>query len=75
MAFNNLKAEMAREGISQKQMAEFLGMTPENLRMKFAGRVNVSVPEACAIRDKWFPGLTIDYLFVSDGQPDDRTAG
>jgi transcriptional regulator with XRE-family HTH domain len=74
MTFGNLKAEMAREGISQEELAEFLKMTPTNLRGKFTGRVKWSLNECKRIINRYFPTLTIDYLFADTDNPNDCTA-
>lgn len=62
-----MKAEFSRQGIRQSDVADFLGMTLSNFNKK----VNESIPftnkEMFSIRDEFFPSLTIDYLFQSDG--------
>ena len=67
MAFCNLKAEMARVKVSQADVAEFLGMSTSNFNLKVNERIPITVQEAEEIKNRFFPGLTLDYLFVSDG--------
>lgn len=67
MAFCNLKAEMARTGISQADVAKFLGMSASNFSMKVNERIPITVQEAEGIKRRFFPGMTLDYLFASDG--------
>ncbi|MDR1015692.1 MAG: helix-turn-helix transcriptional regulator [Coriobacteriales bacterium] len=70
--YGNLKAEMARNGITQKRLAEFLGMTPQNVKMKFAGQVKFSLDECKSIRREIFPGLSLDYLFADNDMAEVR---
>lgn len=67
MAFCNLKAEMARVKVSQADVAEFLGMSTSNFNLKINERIPITVQEAEEIKNRFFPGLTLDYLFASDG--------
>lgn len=60
---NNLKAEMARAEVTQVDIAELLGTSPNTVVNKMAGRTSFNIKEAHAIRDKFFPDKTIDYLF------------
>jgi hypothetical protein len=61
--FPNLNAEMARYKVSPKDIAETLERTVERTRDKLTGRVSTSTQEAEAIRNKHFPGMSLDYLF------------
>lgn len=65
MSYQNIKAEMRREGITQENIATFLGMSTNNLSLKLNGKVAFTVPEAVAIRDKFFPDATLDYLLAN----------
>lgn len=67
MAFCNLKAEMTRVRVSQADIAEFLGMSTSNFNLKINERIPITVQEAEEIKNRFFPGMTLDYLFVSDG--------
>ena len=67
MAFCNLKAEMARVKVSQADVAEFLRMSTSNFNLKINERIPITVQEAEEIKNRFFPGLTLDYLFASDG--------
>jgi hypothetical protein len=62
--YGNLKAEMARRGISQGQIADFLGMSLNNVNYKINGRVSFTLREVTGIKDQFFPDETIDYLFA-----------
>jgi hypothetical protein len=52
--------------LSTNKVAEFLDMTPENLRMKLTGKIKFSLPESFAIRDRFFPNFNVDYLFADN---------
>jgi hypothetical protein len=67
MAFQNLKAEMSRYGVTQVSIAKHLGMSTNNFHEKLCGRVRFTIPEAFSIRDEFFPRMNIDYLFCADG--------
>lgn len=58
---------MVKEGIKQYEVADFLGMTASNFNRKLAESVPFTRDEMFAIRDKYFPGVTVDHLFQSDG--------
>lgn len=61
--FKNLRAEMARKGITNLLIAKELGINPATVSEKLTKPGRLKLDEAQAIRDKWFPELTIDYLF------------
>jgi len=56
---------MARAGITQTEIAEFLGMSFNNFNLKMNGKVGLSLSEVIAIKDAFFPDETIDYLFTN----------
>lgn len=58
----NMKLELRREGVSQKQVAEHLGMTTNNLNAKLNGRVAFTVQEVVEMRNRFMPDATLDYL-------------
>ena len=73
--YMNLKAEMARKGITNEQLANGIGINPATLsaKLNIAQIWNLSkmrLDEAQCLRDKFFPGMTMDYLF-GDVQPAD----
>ena len=59
----NLKAEKARKGIKNKHLANGIGINPATMsaKLNIAGRMRLD--EAQCLRDKFFPGMTMDYLF------------
>lgn len=65
----NLKAEMARKGITNEQLANEIGINPATMsaKLNIAGRMRLD--EAQCLRDKFFPGMTMDYLFGDSSVP------
>ena len=70
MALPNLSAEMARAEITQESIADAIGRTPQSVSRWITGKGSPKVEDAFAIRDRFFPGMTVDYLF--DDEPDTR---
>lgn len=64
--FKNLKAEMARNGISNKQIAEVLGIDVSTVSAKLNAYDRLKYCEAEKIRKTFFPDMQIDYLFAID---------
>ncbi|MBY4796765.1 hypothetical protein K6V98_00055 [Collinsella sp. AGMB00827] len=64
MALQNLKAEMRRKGITQAEIADFLGMTENNFCLKCNERIPTTLDEARKIQMKFFPSMRLDYLFA-----------
>ena len=67
MAYQNLKAELKRYGLSYSMVADLLGMSLNNFSLKANERIPMTVDEAKAIRDKFCPDADLDYLLASDG--------
>lgn len=67
--YPNLMAEMAREGITAEKIAEKIGINVATMSAKINYEGRMKLHEAAKIRDCFFPGMAIDYLFstVSDG--------
>lgn len=62
----NLSAEMVRFGVSVSDLQNFLNCTDKTVRNKLSGTTEFSVREALGIRDAFFPGYRIEYLFAQD---------
>lgn len=67
MSFQILRGELKSIGVKQVEVADLLGMTNSNFNRKLAEAVPFTRDEMFAIRDEYFPGVTVDYLFQSDG--------
>lgn len=63
---SNLRAEMTRYGVSALDFARVTGKTDRSIRDKISGKRDFTLPESAAIRDAFFPGLTLEYLFASE---------
>ena len=66
MRYPNLSAEMKRRGITQGQLAETLGVSPVTVSRWFQGHRKMSVSSCFKVKEKFFPDLTVDYLFSSE---------
>lgn len=61
--FPNLKAEIARKGYKEKDMAKKIGVSPRTLSNKITGRSDFTLSEMLAIKQNFFPDLSLEYLF------------
>mgnify|MGYP001579135663 CR=1 FL=1 len=64
--FANLNAEMARHDVLHKDVMELLKGSRKTAWNKMNGRSGLTWNEMKAIRDKYFPKMTIDYLFFEE---------
>ena len=60
--YNNLKAEIARKGMTVKDFAGAVGMKQSTFAQKYRGNVDFTLPEAMRIK-KFLNELPIEYLF------------
>lgn len=61
--FPNLRAEMARIGIDGVIVSRHLGCTNKTFSRKMTGKGEFTRAEIFKIQKKFFPDLTIEYLF------------
>ncbi|PTY76207.1 DNA-binding protein [Heyndrickxia sporothermodurans] len=64
----NLRAEMAREGITMVDIADYLKVRYATINDKVNGKYDFSYTEALKIKRHFFPNLNIEYLFENDEQ-------
>lgn len=64
----NLRAEMARYGVTSLDLQNLLSCTDKTVKSRLDGASLFSVDDAMKIRDTFFPGMRIEYLFASDNQ-------
>ena len=64
--YTNLKAEMARFGVSNRDIHLAIGKSERSVRDKLSGGFGFSFDEALLIRDRFFTGLSLEYLFRRD---------
>ena len=62
----NLSAEMARYGVSNNDIQSLLSCTDKTVRNKLNGVTEFSFGEAMKIRDTFFPGIRLEYLFSQE---------
>lgn len=68
IVFENLRAEMARQNIGIKDIAEICGCNRDTLARKLSKKSAITLDEAFLIQQKVFPNADIRYLFDSDKQ-------
>lgn len=61
--FHNLRAEMARSGITVPALSKCIGCTERTTRNKLDGVTQFNWSEVEAIRDTFFPEMDVEYLF------------
>ncbi|MDN5388873.1 XRE family transcriptional regulator [Bacillus sp. LB7] len=62
----NLRAEMARNGITMVDIAKFLGVRYATVNDKVNGKYRFYFNEALKIKRHFFPQCDIEYLFEND---------
>lgn len=73
MSFQNIKAEMVREGVTYGDAAKLLGMSQNNFGLKVNERIAMTVDEVKKIQAAFFPTASLDYLCQSDGDKPSET--
>ncbi|NCB99928.1 MAG: XRE family transcriptional regulator [Clostridia bacterium] len=63
MNCNNLEAEMKRIGISKQDLADFLDISYRTVHSRINGESQWLYRECVSLRDEFFPGMRLDYLF------------
>lgn len=61
---SNLKAEMARRGVTSTDIGRIINKTNRTIRDKISGRYPFTLDEAKKIRDTFFVGMDLDFLFL-----------
>lgn len=61
--YSNLRAEMARNNVSIKDISELLKIHRNSVHKKLIGESSFTVDEALEIRDTFFKDMDIGYLF------------
>lgn len=60
----NLRAEMVRMGISIDDVAAETGKSCRTIRERLNGKVMFPIDEAFAVKNAFFPGMDLEYLFA-----------
>lgn len=61
--FSNLRAEMARKGVTVQEIADLIGVNRDTVSRKLSRKSPLNLSEAFVIERTFFPGLGISYLF------------
>lgn len=73
MAYPNLEAELSRAGVTHLQVAELIGKNKSTISSKMHGRNGgFNLAQAYAIRNAFFPEMSIDYLFSETPMPAEK---
>ncbi len=64
MEYRNLKGELAKNNISNTQVAEVLGVHINTVANKLDGRSSFSIEEAFKIKSYLLPSYDLYYLFA-----------
>lgn len=64
--FPNWKAEMARYGITYKDVGSVINKNPEWVENRILGKASLPIDLAIVIRNHFFENLSYDYLFANE---------
>ncbi|MDT8715470.1 XRE family transcriptional regulator [Clostridium sp. 19966] len=64
--YRNLEAEMVRTGIQRKDISNLLSVRYATVVQKLNGKYKFSLDEAKAIKKRYFPDLSLEYLFEAE---------
>lgn len=62
----NLQAEMVRSNLNVIDLCQAIKKSERTTREKISGKSAFDFSEALTIRDTYFPGLRLEYLFFDD---------
>lgn len=66
--YRELLGEMAKKGVSRRQLAESIGMSEKTLFNKLNGRTDFTWNEVNKIRNVINPAITLEELFKTTGR-------
>lgn len=66
MIYPNLRAEMAKQGISQAELADKLGRGKPTMSLKLNGKAPITLDEALSIKKALKTRLSLEALFTRD---------
>lgn len=61
---NNLRAEMARSNVTTSDIANAAGKSYRTISDRLKGIGQFPIQEAIAVRNVFFPGMDLEYLFT-----------
>ncbi|OPY60115.1 MAG: hypothetical protein A4E56_02896 [Pelotomaculum sp. PtaU1.Bin065] len=62
--FKNLRAEIARQGLTGKQIATAIGISPRSFSRRMSGKTQFLYKETLQMRNIFFKNLSLNYLFA-----------
>ena len=62
--FSNLRAEMARAGLTIGDVSEKILVSRDKLSRTLGNKSSIDLNTACQIRNAFFPDMTLEYLFA-----------
>lgn len=62
----NLRAEMQRHGVTVHDIQTVLACSEKTARNKVSGATEFGVAQAIMVRDAFFPGMRLEYLYATD---------
>lgn len=63
--YPNLEAEIARSGLLNCELADYLGLSKKSFYNKRKGLTEFTVKEIKLLHSKYFPNLDLEYLFAT----------
>lgn len=69
VSYPNLASEIAKRGIKKKDIALCIGVCVKSWNNRFNGRIPFTWPEVVTIRNRFFPGVDLEYLFQRSDSP------
>lgn len=64
--YANLKKELFAQSVTQVELAKYLGIGTNTLAHKMHGHTEFKSSEMFAIRNKYFPDKSLEYLFKKE---------
>ena len=61
--YKNLQSKMAVEGITNRALAEYIGVHENSVGNKISGKSPFTVEEAFKIKEHFFPECELQFLF------------
>lgn len=65
---SNLKAEMARADVTVAEIAALSGRSSRTISDRIKGKGQFPIQEAIEVKDAFFSGMDLEYLFARTGQ-------
>ena len=62
--YGNLKTELRKKGLTQKDVAKLLHLSTQSVYMKLNGIHDFTAPEMFSIKQTFFPNITLEELFA-----------